>query len=81
MDQVRQSFYNVREGNRKIYEARISFITPFETAVWNEEDLPPRRPQENRDANAGTQQNTSSQQNGTASSGSQQKCTTAAKLE
>merc|ERR1711867_146857 len=28
-DKVRQSFFNVREGNRKIYEARIDFISNF----------------------------------------------------
>ena len=45
------------------------FIIPFETAVWNEEDLPPlRRPETT--ATSGNQQN-NSQQNGSASSGSQ----------
>ena len=46
------------------------FVIPFNTAVWNEEDLPPlRRPHETA-ASSGNQQNTS-QQNGPASSGSQ----------
>jgi hypothetical protein len=29
MDKIRQSFYNVRDGNRKIYEARIDFISCY----------------------------------------------------
>ena len=37
------------------------YIIPFETAVWNEEDLPPRRPQQITAPTAGT--NPGSQQN------------------
>ena len=29
MDKTRQSFYNARDGNRKIYEARIDFISVY----------------------------------------------------
>ena len=32
------------------------FIIPFETAVWNEEDLPPRRSQQNNAPNVSTEQ-------------------------
>ena len=32
------------------------FIIPFETAVWNEEDLPPRRSQKNNVPNVNTEQ-------------------------
>ena len=30
------------------------FIIPFETAVWSEEDIPPRRPQQNNAPNVST---------------------------
>ena len=29
MDKIRQSFYNVKEGNRRVYEARIDFISHY----------------------------------------------------
>ena len=29
MDKVRQSFYNIKEGSRKVYGARIDFISNF----------------------------------------------------
>ena len=44
------------------------FIIPFETTVWNEEDLPRRRSQQNNAPNVSTDQGT--QQNN--SSGSEQ---------
>ena len=46
------------------------YIIPFETAVWNEEDLPPSRRAQGRNATAGDQTANSQEQNPT-SSGSQ----------
>ena len=62
------------------------FIIPFKTAVWNEEDIPPRRPQQNNAPNMSTNQgsqqsnaptmNTDQQATQNTNSGSEQRNST-----
>ena len=61
-----KSMENVYKEESHIHQ----YIIPFETAVWNEEDLPPSRRAQGRNATAGDQTTTSQEQNPT-SSGSQ----------
>ena len=61
-----KSMENVYKEESHIHQ----YIIPFETAVWNEEDLPPSRRAQGRNATAGDQTATSQEQNPT-SSGSQ----------
>ena len=49
------------------------FIIPFETAVWNEEDIPLRRPQQNNAPNESTDQG--SQQSNTLTKNTDQQVT------
>ena len=49
------------------------FIIPFETAVWNEEDIPPRRPQQNNAPNESIKQG--SQQSNTLTLNTDQQAT------